>query len=422
MNPKKRTSHRAVTTVVVLAVLSLVAAACGSSGTKTSSSSGSSSKSGYPAIPPGPIKLGMSLPLSGPLAEYGASSESAFTKVTLPFFQKEYPNGIAGHQVELDIQNDAGDPTTAVNVANEFVSQHIPVVIAPTSLPGAVDQQIAIWNKNKVPVISNYVNEGKYADGTQWPYIFASLNNDTKAGQAAASWIDSQSSIKRLAVLSDGTPPDMQWITNLTADIQAAGGSATVVKTTTITPGAVDVSTELSQLKAANPDLVLVALSQGFGPVWDALHSLDWSPQILATEDAFYDGYTSLGSLAPTALAVSSDCLSPGTQISSLPQSVQTLMKEYSPVETINNMLIFVHADNVLLELVKYAIEKYDSVDPDAIRKAMEGIHNQSFLWSQFTYSFSPTNHAGSVGHSEQVCHLSPLSDSVNRVPFAVSS
>jgi ABC-type branched-subunit amino acid transport system substrate-binding protein len=402
--------------MVALAVAGLtVLAACGSSG---GSSSGTASGSKYPAIPPGPIKLGMSLPLSGPYAEYGESSETAFTKVAMPFFDRENPKGIDGHKVELDIQNDQGDSTTAVNVANEFVSQHIPVVIAPTSIPGAADLQIAIWNKNKVPVVSNYVNEGTYADGTKWPYVWASLNTDQKAGFAAADWIAGQSGIKRLAVLTDGVPGDSAWITYLNQELQTKGAAASVVKTETISPGAVDVTTQLSQLKSANPDLLLVVLAAGYGPVWNGLHSLNWTPRVMAAETAFYDGYSSLGNLASTAMSVSSDCLDPGTQVSALPSSVQQLMASYGKIEQINNMLIFVHADNVLLEIVKYAIEKYHSVAPDAIKAAMDGI-DQSFLWNQFTYHYTAQNHAGAIGHSEQVCKLSPLSDPGNRVPFA---
>jgi ABC-type branched-subunit amino acid transport system substrate-binding protein len=403
--------------MVALAVAGLtLLAACGSSGGGGGSTNASGSK--YPPIPAGPIKLGMSLPLSGPYAEYGESSESAFTKIAMPFFDKEYPHGIDGHKVELDIQNDQGNSTTAVNVANEFVSQHIPVVIAPTSIPGADDLQIAIWNKNKVPVISNYVNEGTYADGTKWPYVWASLNTDQKAGVTAADWIAGQSGIKRLAVLTDGVPADTAWLSYMNAELKAKGAAASVVKTETVAPNAVDVSTQLSQLKAANPDLLLVTLAAGYGPVWNGLHSMNWTPKVLAAEDAFYDGYSSLGSLASTALAVSSDCLNPGTQISSLPAGVQQLMASFGKVEQINNMLIFVHADDVLLEIVKYAIEKYHSDSPDAIRAAMDGI-DTSFLWSQFTYHYTAQNHAGAVGHSEQVCKLSPLSDSLNRVPFA---
>jgi hypothetical protein len=188
----------------------------------------------------------------------------------------------------------------------------------------------------------------------------------------------------------------------------------------TISPGAVDVTTQLSALKAAHTDLLLVVLAAGYGPGWDGLHSLNWTPRVLSAETAFYDGYSSLGSLASTALAVSSDCLNPGTKVASLPADLRELMNGYGKIEKINNMLIFVHADSVLLELVRYAIMKYDSVDPNAIKKAMEGI-DRSFLWSQFTYHFSPTDHAGSVGHSEQVCHLSPLSDPLYRIPYAVS-
>ena len=86
------------------------------------------------------------------------------------------------------------------------------------------------------------------------------------------------------------------------------------------------------------------------------------------------------------------------------------------------NMLIYDHADSVPLELLKYAIEKYHSVDPNAIKQAMEGIHNQSFLDPIFTYNYSPTNHYGITGDlGSQQCAMAPLIDGPYKIPTIAS-
>jgi ABC-type branched-subunit amino acid transport system substrate-binding protein len=152
----------------VVGVSALLAAACGSdnkssgSGATTTAAAGgaggaaatTASPSKYPPIPAGPITFGVSAPLTGPQAAFGGAVQKAFNDVTLKQFNLAHPNGIDGHPVKIEVLDDGSDVTKAVNVANQFVSEKVAAMITLTYNPAATPQQIAIFNKNKIPMFA----------------------------------------------------------------------------------------------------------------------------------------------------------------------------------------------------------------------------------------------------------------------------
>ena len=81
------------------------------------------------------------------------------------------------------------------------------------------------------------------------------------------------------------------------------------------------------------------------------------------------------------------------------------------------NYLTFVSNNSVPLEMMKLAIEKYHSVNGDAIKKALEEMNNQTFF-GDFSFTFSPTNHRGINGSlGAAVCKLTAFSDGPYRIP-----
>ena len=61
--------------------------------------------------------------------------------------------------------------------------------------------------------------------------------------------------------------------------------------------------------------------------------------------------------------------------------------------------------------LAKYAIEKYDSLDPAALQKALEGMNNTKLLnWVGMQFTESSSFHGGLVGpYGAGICQSSPL-------------
>jgi ABC-type branched-subunit amino acid transport system substrate-binding protein len=399
----------------VVAALALVAVSTGAGAVFALPSSAGAS-SGYPPIPQGPITFEVSADLSGAAAAYGQTTKEAFENVTLQAFNASHPNGIDGHKVIIKIQNDASDVTGAVQAANQMVADKAAGVVTVSQSPAAQSQQLAVLTKAKMPVVSTLTGS-QYADTSKYPYAFSPGGSVQQEGAVAAKWM-ATTNVKRVAVLTDGLPQDTDAVNQIEAGMKQYAPKAKVVQSVTIPSGSVDDSAAITKAKAANPDLLLVYLGVGFGPVWQAMQSANWSPTILSSAGAWYDGFDAMGSLTAKAYAPYVDCADTPTQTFTAEQ--QDLFAKYSAVTgaTSTNYLTYIASDSVPVEIMAAAIEKYHSTDPSAIKKAIEDMRDQSFIGIQ--YSFSPNNHFGLTGqYGPAVCAMGPpYAGGVGKVPI----
>src|SRR5207249_10620019 len=107
-----RRRHVIAGLVAVLAAASAVAA-----------SAGTSSRSA--GIPAGPIKIGVTSEKTGPVPILG--NESIGIAKAAAYINAH--GGVAGHQLQLTIQDNAGDPSRAVSEVRDFVHSGIKVVL-----------------------------------------------------------------------------------------------------------------------------------------------------------------------------------------------------------------------------------------------------------------------------------------------------
>jgi ABC-type branched-subunit amino acid transport system substrate-binding protein len=410
---------------VGVAVAITLVAACGSSSKKSTGAgagtgTSTTAASKYAPIPPGPIVVGVSVPLSGATAAFGTVYKQAYETVTSKTFNAAHPDGIDGHPVEFRILDDGGDVTKAVGVANQFVSEKVAMVATVSANPAAQPQQLAILGKAKIPVISQF-GQDDFADTSKWPYIFAVGTNDKLSGEALAQYIAKHPEYKKLAVLTDGSPADTEMQSDMQNALKTLAPSASVVKSVTITPGAVDVSTAVAQVKDANPDFLLVFVGFGYGPIWQAIRTSGWAPKIFVPAGAFYDGYSGMGPLADSTVVVTTHCAKPGHP--PFPKVLTDPMDGYAGVfgTTSINYILFVTTDNGPVELLKRAVEKNHSIDPDAIKNGMETLGPVK-LFDTIDYNFSATNHFGLTGdYGTAICNASGFIDGNYRIPVIAS-
>ena len=374
--------------------------------------------SGYPPIPSGPITLGVSAPTSGALASYGILTKIQ-TGIALEQFDMMHPNGIDGHQVKLDIENDASDVTNAVQVANQMVANKDAAVITASYNPAAAGQQLAVWTKAKMPVVANLELTNTLTPAQlaqQYPYLFSPNPSLEQTGVAAINWIK-QKGFKNVGILNDGIPYDTVFANQIEAGVKKEIKGAKVT-TVNITPDSVDNSAAITKLKGAGTQLLVVTAGEGYGPIWQAVLSANWSPTILASAGAWYNGFDSMGTLTSKASAYYYNCADTATQTFTPVQN--QLMAAYAKgtdYPAFVNYLTSLATDSIPLELLNYAITKYHSTSPAAIKKALEGITSKEFLG--LSYKFSPTNHFGLVGSfGPAVCAMGPpYAGGVGRVP-----
>jgi ABC-type branched-subunit amino acid transport system substrate-binding protein len=408
---------RALAVVAVSAVLALVAAGCSSSTGSTNSTGaagGGASTTGsskYPAIPAGNIVLCGSYPISGENAAFGSTAAET-AKIDQTFINDL--GGIAGHHVIVTVQNDQSSATVGVNIAEQYASEHAqnpnqcPVVYQLSQDPSTAPLQAAILSKAKIVILASQ-SPDQFFNPSQYPYFFSVSPPDKALGDAAAHFLI-EKKMTKVAVLTDNIPQELEYISDLEASAKADGTPLDIVKTASIPPGATNAQAALSTLRSANPDVVLVATEYGFGPIWQSFHTLGWSPNIMGDVGFFYDGYNALGDLASKAYA---PCWQGENVGQSLPSQVVGMINQIAPLNggIAPDPIIAASVSMEQMLLAKYAIEKYDSLDPAALQAALQGMDKTELLnWEGMQFTESSSFHGGLVGpYGAGICQSSPL-------------
>ena len=409
------------TVMVGTAVLAVCASGLIVSSTSGASTSKLTPKSKYPPIPAGPIKLGVSLALSGPDAQNGELTKTLLTN-NFKYVFKYFGTKVDGHRLVLDFQNDQGSVTTGASVAEQFVADKVPIVLDTSVDPSVAPIQINILNKAHVITMNDAYGAPVYANTKTYPYLFDTAYNYAEVGTSGAAWLAKNKQYNKIAVLTDGgaIPEDAQITSALLNDVKAKDPGAKVVKEVDVSPSSIDLSAPLAQLRAAHPNLLLVMLYYDFGPVYSALQTMGWKPPILSTGNLFYSSYSALPKGEKT-FVMTVDCASSAHE--TFPGPLEALMKSDAKLAPLPNQMIDVQVNGEVILLLKWAILKYDSVSPAALKKALETIgHHNGFFFHQWKWSFTPSDHAGFSGTwGPAVCNGSQLDYGNLLIPLKAS-
>lgn len=226
---------RVLPAVAALAALLLVA--CGAPGA-TGTAPGSA------------IKVGLIYSKTGPLAGYGQQYYQGF-QAGLDYATKG-TNQVNGRPVQVTVEDDTGDPATAVTEAKTLIGQ------GDTILAGTVDSGIAVQlaplaAQNKVLYISGPAASDKITGVNR--YTFRSGRQTYQDILAAASFIGDPAG-KHIVVLAQN---DAFGQANVAAVRAVLGAKGANVGSVLAPADATDLTPFASQAKAAHPDLLFVA-------------------------------------------------------------------------------------------------------------------------------------------------------------------
>jgi branched-chain amino acid transport system substrate-binding protein len=377
----------------------LVALACATLGA-TACSSGASAAGQSTGIPAGPIKIGAIYSLSGVFAAFGPSQEATGKAVIA---QINADGGIDGHKLVLDVENDQSTPNGAVAAAEALVSDKVAMVTYIGTSPNTL-QSAPVFNKAKIPVIT-LLTDATFEDGTTWPYIYNDYSDSKQGVYPYAPFLTSKG-VTKVVSINDTTPASVSFSGYADSAVAAAG--IKVLKSVSFDPTAVDLTTQVQQLKATGADWLLANNVVGFVPLYNALRAVGWHPNILETTSAYYDGASALGNLAPTTWAGCNVGATPG---STLPASVTKILAAATATlgGTQPDLLTGVASSYDALLQFKYAVEKADSISGPAVVKVLNTITNKSFSDPDWTYTYTASDHLGWIASSNHVCTVAPL-------------
>lgn len=152
-----------------------------------------------PALAPaqkGPIKIGLLIPETGPLAANGKDMANGFQ-----LFFEEQGWKLAGREVKLITEDDEGKPPTGLAKARSLVeSQGVHVVVGPLS--AAVGYAVAPYvDGKKVPTIFPIVSAEDITQRKRSPYIVRTGWSSAQPSHPFGKWVYDNLNYKKVAMI-----------------------------------------------------------------------------------------------------------------------------------------------------------------------------------------------------------------------------
>lgn len=253
-------SARSRATMFAAAVcgLAVATAACGAPGSAGTSSGSAGTSKGAP------IKVGLVYSKTGPLASYGQQYYQGF-QAGLDY--ATHGSGqVGGRQLDIAVEDDAGDPAKAVAKAKDLIGQG-DKILAGTDDSGIAVQLAPVAAQNQVLYLPGPAASDKVTGLNR--YTFRSGRQTYQDILTAASFIGDPTG-KHVVVLAQDSAFGQANVAAVQTVLAARGANVTSV----LAPaGATDVTPFAIQAKTAKPDLLFVAWAGTNAPaVWTALN------------------------------------------------------------------------------------------------------------------------------------------------------
>ncbi|MEU8511242.1 substrate-binding domain-containing protein [Kitasatospora sp. NPDC048722] len=246
--------------LAALAACALLAAGCAKVGTAgTGTADGGGAKS--------PVKVGLVYSRTGPLAAYGKQYVEGF-KAGLDYATKG-TGAVDGHRIEVEEQDDAGDPAKAVSAAKDLIGKGHKILAGSTA-SGVALQVGPIAAQNKVLFISGPAAADKITGLNR--YTFRSGRQSYQDIRTAASFIGDAKGRKVTVLAQDNAFGQA----NVAAVKDVLGAQGATVEQVLAPPSATDLTPFATQARNARPDLLFVAWAgDTASALWTALSQQD---------------------------------------------------------------------------------------------------------------------------------------------------
>ncbi|HEY9366591.1 MAG TPA: branched-chain amino acid ABC transporter substrate-binding protein [Agromyces sp.] len=196
----------------------------------------------------GPIKIGMLAPFSGSESAFGEYMQNG---AQLAVNEINADGGVLGRDLELLVEDDACDATTAVSGANKLVTDGI-VASVGGYCSGATLPTLPIFDEAGIPMVIPAANSNELVD-QGLPGVFLINGTGDQQAEAAVTYAK-QIGATNVAVVDDATSYSADLAAAFTEQATAAG--LDVVSHETITPGENDYSAVATTLASEQPALV----------------------------------------------------------------------------------------------------------------------------------------------------------------------
>ena len=340
------------------------------------------------------LKIGWLSSLTGPLSS-AAIAENQGVELAVEEINKN--GGILGKQIELLTRDTAGDPTKAVNFAQQLAfTDKVQFVIGPVN-SGEGLATVPILARAGIPnIVIGSLDE--LIDPAKYPKAFRMINTNRQWISTANDYALKVLKKNKVAIIADSSGYGSASAKTATEMLEKAGIKP--VYSVVVDPNKTDLSDEMTKARAAGADIVMPwsAATGLLGRLLNARGDMGWNvpvvghPALMAAqirkllnkpeywENTFAAGY------------MSTTFMSDGK----LPAPTQALVNKVRPKlggGEIDVLFWWVALGYDAVKAIEYASKTAGSTDPAAIQKVLES--TKEFKGVYATYSWSPTEHNG---------------------------
>jgi ABC-type branched-subunit amino acid transport system substrate-binding protein len=258
----------------------------------------------------GEIRLGQTMPYSGPL-----SALSAIGKVQARYFKMLNDNGgINGRSVTLLSLDDAYNPAKAVEQTRNLVEREdVKAMFASMGTAQNVAVQKYL-NGKKVPQLFVYAGSDRFADPKNFPWTVPGLPTFSTEASVYAEYIHKTKPRAKVAVLYQNDDFGKEYLAAFKRQLQTLGSQVQVVMATGYEVTAPTIDSQIISLAATGADVFMDITSPKFtiqairkvsGLPWKPLHIIPITSNFIATvlRVAGLDKSTGLVSATPSKSA-----------------------------------------------------------------------------------------------------------------------
>lgn len=340
------------------------------------------------------IKIGWLSSLTGALSS-AAIAENQGVQFAIEEINKG--GGINGRKLELLTRDTTGDPTKAVNLANQLIHSDKAVVIIGPVNSGESLATVPVVAKAGIPnIIIGTVDE--LTDPVKFPRAFRVISTNEQWIRSANSYATKTLKRSKVALIGDTTGYGVASTKKAAALLEAAGIKP--VYSVVVDPNKTSLTEEMTKAREAGADVVMpwTAATGLLARILNARGDMQWNvpvvghPAIMGTpirallnSPAYWENTFSVGYRSTTYGADKK-----------LPAPTQKLMDEIRPKlgGKIDFTFWWVALGYDAVKVIEHAIKTAGSTDPAALQAALEKTQNLKGVYAPY-YSWGPKERNG---------------------------
>jgi branched-chain amino acid transport system substrate-binding protein len=340
------------------------------------------------------VKIGWLSSLTGPLSS-AAIAENQGVQLAVEEINKS--GGILGRQIELLTRDTAGDPTKAVNFAQQLAfSDKVQFVIGPVNSGEALATTPILARAGVPNIVIGALDE--LVDATKYPRAFRAINTNLQWISTANNYATGTLKKTKVAIIADTSGYGTASARSAEQLLDKAGIKPVYV--VLVDANKTDLSDEMSKAKAAGADVVMPwsAATGLLGRLLNARGDMGWNvpvvghPALMAAQirkllnkPEYWDNTFAAGYQSTTYGADGK-----------LPERTQALVDKVRGKlggGEIDVLFWWVALGYDTVKIIEYAAKTAGSFDPAAIQKVLE--NTKEFRGVYTSYSWSPTERNG---------------------------